>query len=150
MMWLRMGLAFWLAVLAARPVFSQSTDGESATGSRPAAGLASRRASGARPQKTVKKTLEQAIKALEAYDCVAVAVDFLSPIRRAKIQDLEAYKAQRQCSPEDKGNLEEGLMAMKLARGGVPEYRGVTAVISLEGVGLSIPRITLVKYLDGL
>jgi hypothetical protein len=105
--------------------------------------------SGASPQKSVRKTIEQAIKSLELYDCVTVAVDFLSPIKRAQIQDLEAYKAQRQCSAQDKGNVDEALLAMKLARGGLPEYSGITATISLEGAGLKIAKITLIKYVDG-
>jgi hypothetical protein len=105
--------------------------------------------SGAKPQKSVKKTIEQAIKALEDYDCVTVAVDFLNPIKRAQIPDLDAYQKQRQCSAQDKGNLEDVLLALKMARQGVPEYKGVTATISLEGVGLKIQKITLMKYLDG-
>jgi hypothetical protein len=107
------------------------------------------RKSNARPQRSVQGTIEQAIKALEAYDCAAVAIDFLNPIKRAQIKDLEAYRAQRQCSPEDKGNLDEVLLALKLARQGEPEYKGITATISLQGVGLRIQEISLMKYLDG-
>lgn len=107
------------------------------------------RKSNARPQKSVKGTIEQAIKALEAYDCATVAVDFLNPIKREKIENLEAYRAQRQCSPDDKGNLDEVLLALRLARQGEPEYKGITATISLQGVGLRIQEISLMKYLDG-
>ena len=78
-----------------------------------------------------------------------MGVDFLNPIKRAKIADLEAYKIRRHCSPQDKGNLDEVLFALKLARLGEPEYKGITATVSLEGVGLRIEKITLVKYLDG-
>ncbi|OFV96226.1 MAG: hypothetical protein A3H28_10165 [Acidobacteria bacterium RIFCSPLOWO2_02_FULL_61_28] len=105
--------------------------------------------SGGSPQKSVRGTIEQAIKALEAYDCVTFAVNFLSPIKRALIKDLEAYKKQRQCSPQDRGNLDEVLTALKLARLAVPEYKGITATLSLEGVGLRVQKFTLVKYLDG-
>lgn len=111
--------------------------------------FAQARKSNARPQKSVKGTIEQAIKALEAYDCATVAVDFLNPIKRAQIKDLEAYRAQRQCSPEDKGNLDEVLLALRLALQGEPEYKGILATISLEGVGLKIPAIRLMKYTDG-
>jgi hypothetical protein len=102
-----------------------------------------------RPQKSVKKTIEQAIKALESYDCVTVAVDFLNPIRRAQIPDMEEYRTQRHCSPQDKGNLDDVLLALRLARLVEPEYKGITATINLEGVGLKIEKITLMKYLDG-
>ena len=105
--------------------------------------------SNARPQRSVKGTLEQAIKALEAYDCAAVAVDFLNPIKRARIENLEDYRAQRACSPDDKGNLDDVLLALKLARQGEPEYKGITATISLAGVGLRIQEISLMKYTDG-
>jgi len=105
--------------------------------------------SNARPQKSVKRTIEQAIKALEAYDCARVAIEFLNPIKRAQIEDLEAYRAKRQCSPEDKGNLDEVLLALRLARQGEPEYKGITATISLQGVGLRITEISVMKYTDG-
>jgi len=107
------------------------------------------RKSNARPQRSVRGTLEQAIKALEAYDCATVAVDFLNPIKRARIENLEAYRTERACSPDDKGNIDEVLLALKLARQGEPEYKGITASISLDGVGLKIQEIRLMKYTDG-
>jgi hypothetical protein len=131
------------------PVRAQGSRAVAAPQAAVPASVAAVKKSGAKPQKSVKNTLKQAIKALEAYDCVTVAVDFLNPIKRAQIQDLEAYKTQRQCSATNKGNLDEALLAMKLALGGVTEHRGITATISLEGVGLKIQKVTLVKYLDG-
>jgi hypothetical protein len=102
-----------------------------------------------KPKDSVRGTIEEAIHALEGYDCETVAVDFLSPIRRAAIPDLDAYRQQRRCSQQDKGNLDEVLLVLRLARWAKPEYRGVTAVINLEGVGLRIEKVTLIRYVDG-
>lgn len=150
MFWKRVALNVGCALITTMLVHAQ----ESATATTPAAESgeslgAPAKKSGATPQKSLKKTIEQAIKSLEAYDCVTVAVDFLSPIKRAQIPDLVAYSSQRRCSAQNKGNLDEALLAMKLARNGIPEYRGATATISLEGVGLNIQKVTLVKYIDG-
>jgi hypothetical protein len=102
-----------------------------------------------KPKDSVRGTIEEAIHALEGYDCETVAVDFLSPIRRAAIADLDAYRKQRRCSQQDKGNLDEVLLVLRLARWAKPEYRGVTAVINLEGVGLRIEKVSLIRYVDG-
>jgi hypothetical protein len=102
-----------------------------------------------KPKDSVRGTIEEAIHALEGYDCEAFAVDFLSPIRRAAIADLDAYRKQRRCSQQDKGNLDEVLLVLRLARWAKPEYRGVTAVINLEGVGLRIEKVSLIRYVDG-
>ena len=144
-----------LVLILALPLLSWAQEGATGPGSteasrtgQPAASAPSKK-SGAEPRKSVRGTIEQAIKALEAYDCVTFAVNFLSPIKRAQIEDLEAYKAKRQCSPQNRANTDEALLALKLARLAVPEYKGITATISFEGVGLRIQKFTLVKYLDG-
>ena len=101
------------------------------------------------PGRTIRQTLERAIGLLERYECSAVAVDFLSPIKRAEIQDLEAYRKARSCSPDDRGNLDDVLLALRLALGAEPEIRGVRAVIDLSGIGIDITQLELVKYTDG-
>lgn len=103
----------------------------------------------AKPGRTVKETIQRAIALLEGYQCATVAVDFLNPIKRAGIADLEAYRQKRQCSPDDRGNLDEVLLALRLALGGEPEIHGVKATIDLSGIGLSIPKLEFVKYTDG-
>lgn len=108
-----------------------------------------RRKSSYKPKDSVRGTIEEAIRALEGYECETVALDFLNPIKRTKIEDVAAYRRQRQCSPDNKGNVEEVLLALKLARRGTPDYKGVTATISLEGIGIRIQKITLMRYLDG-
>jgi hypothetical protein len=102
-----------------------------------------------KPKGSVRGTIDEAIRALEAFDCETFAVSFLSPLKRAAIADLNAYRQQRRCSPADKGNLEAVLLTLRLARWAEPEYRGVTAVISLEGIGAPIERISLMRYIDG-
>ena len=142
-------------LILALPLLFWAQEGATGPGSTEAKGTgqsapsAPSKKSGAEPRKSVRGTIEQAIKALEAYDCVTFAVNFLSPIKRAQIEDLEAYKTRRQCSPQNRANTEEALFALKLARLAVPEYKGITATISLEGLGLRIQKFTLVKYLDG-
>ena len=144
-----------LVLILVVPLLSWAQEGATGPGSTEARGTgqsapsAPSKKSGAEPRKSVRGTIEQAIKALEAHDCVTFAVNFLSPIKRAQIEDLEAYKTKRQCSPQHKDNLDDVLLALKLARLGVPEYKGITATISLEGVGLRIQKFTLMKYLDG-
>lgn len=102
-----------------------------------------------RPQKTVKGTIEQAIKALENNECETVVVDFFNPIQRAKFKDLEANRDKYKCAEHNRASTEELLMAFKLARHAQVEYRGVAAFISLEGSTLSMQKLTLLKYLDG-
>jgi hypothetical protein len=102
-----------------------------------------------RPGRSVRQTLERAIVLLERYECEVFAVDFLSPIRRAEIADLDAYRRERSCSPDDRGNLDDVLLALRLALGAEPEIRGVRAVIDLSGIGIAIQRLELVRYLDG-
>ena len=144
-----------LVLILVVPLLSWAQEGATGPGSTEARGTgqsapsAPSKKSGAEPQKSVQGTIEQAIQALEAFDCATFAVDFLNPIKRAQIEDLEAYKTKRQCSPQHKDNLDDVLLALKLARLGVPEYKGITATISLEGVGLRIQKFTLMKYLDG-
>jgi len=101
------------------------------------------------PGRTVQQTLERAIGLLERYECAAFAVDFLSPIRRAEITDIDAYRRQRACAPNDRGNLDDVLLALRLGRGADVDYQGVRAVIDLSGIGTRIARLELVKYTDG-
>ena len=101
------------------------------------------------PKGSVRGTIDHAIRALEAYDCETFAVAFLNPLKRAAIADLEAYKRQRRCSPGDKGNIADVLLTLRLARLATPEYKGVTAVINLEGIGAPIASIILMRYIDG-
>ncbi len=101
------------------------------------------------PGRTVAETLRRAIALLEAYECTVVAVDFLSPIKRAQIPDLEAYGKGRACSPDDRGNLDTVLLALRLSLGAEPERRGVRAIIDLSNVGLPIAAIELIRYTDG-
>jgi hypothetical protein len=126
------------ALLLALPLAAQ-------TGAGPAAPAQKSRY---KPQKSVKKTLEQAIKALENNECDTFAVDFLNPIERAKIQNLETFRRERACESPTPGSLDEILLTLRLARLGKPEYRGLTATIPLEGIGLRLQKLVLVKYLD--
>ena len=101
------------------------------------------------PGRTVRETLQRAIGLLERYECAAFAVDFLSPIKRAAIPDLEEYRRQRSCAPDDSGNLDDVLLALRLALGAEPDIRGVRAVIDLSGIGIAITQLELVRYTDG-
>lgn len=103
-----------------------------------------------RPGRTVHETLRRAIGLMEAYRCETFAVEFLSPIKRARIEDLDAYRKARQCSKEDRGNLDDVLMAFRLALGGEPTIDGVKATFDLSGIGLGITKLEFVKYIDGL
>jgi hypothetical protein len=104
----------------------------------------------ARPGSTVHETLRAAIGLLERYQCETFAVEFLSPIKRAQIADMEAYRKGRQCGPDDRGNLDDVLMAMRLALGAQPAVTGVKATIDLSGIGLRVTKLEFVKYVDGL
>ena len=101
------------------------------------------------PGRTVRQTIERSIRLLERYECAAFAVDFLSPIRRAEIADLEAYRRERSCAPDDRGNLDDVLLALRLALGAEVEIQGVRAIIDLSGIGIRISRLELVRYVDG-
>jgi len=101
------------------------------------------------PGRTVTETLRRAVALLESYDCAVVAVDFLSPIKRRQIADIEAYRERRKCGPADRGNLDDVLIALKLGLAAEPERRGVRAIIDLSGIGLSISSLELVRYIDG-
>jgi hypothetical protein len=101
------------------------------------------------PGRTVQQTLERAIGLLERYDCVSFAVDFLSPIRREAIADIAAYRRERACSPTDRGNLDDVLLALRLGLGARIDYQGVRAVIDLSGIGVKVQRLELVRYVDG-
>jgi hypothetical protein len=121
-----------------------------------APGCATARPDGARtappreqPGRTIEQTLQSAIRLLERHECAAFAVDFLSPIRRAEIKDLEAYRRERQCTPDNRGNLDDVLLALRLGLGAEPEIRGVRAIIDLSGIGTRIARLELVRYTDG-
>jgi hypothetical protein len=103
-----------------------------------------------RPGSTVHGTLRAAITLLEGYQCETFAVEFLSPIKRAQIADVEAYRKGRQCGPDDRGNLDDVLMAMRLALGAEPTVTGVKATFDLSGIGLRITRLEFVRYVDGL
>ena len=104
---------------------------------------------GVQPGRTVRQTLERSIGLLERYECAAFAVDFLSPIRRAEIADVPAYRRERSCASNDRGNLDDVLLALRLGLGAEIEYQGVRAVIDLSGIGVRINRLELVRYLDG-
>lgn len=117
-------------------------------------GCATLRATGggnepARPARSVHGTLRRAIALLERYECAAFAVEFLSPIKRAQIEDLQAYRQKRSCSPEDPGNVEDVILALRLALGAKPDTSGVRATIDLSGLGLGVTTLEFVKYVDG-
>ena len=120
-----------------------------ATGGCATAGVPRSREGRALPGRTIRQTITRAITLLERHDCDTFAVDFLSPIKRAQIPDLAAYLRERQCSQGDRGNVDEVLEALRLARGAEPEIHGVRAVIDLSGIGIRISHIELVKYTDG-
>lgn len=101
------------------------------------------------PGHSVKETLERAIAMLEDYRCADFAVNFLSPIKRATIPDLEAYRKTRQCSATDRGNLDDVLLALKLALGAQPVVTGVKATIDLSGIGIKISKFEFVRFTDG-
>jgi len=101
------------------------------------------------PGRSVNETLRRAIGLLEHYECDVVAVDFLSPIKRRQIQDLDAYRQRRQCAADDRGNLDDVLLALTLGLAAKPEMRGVRAVIDLSGVGLPITSLEFIRYTDG-
>jgi hypothetical protein len=101
------------------------------------------------PGSSVHETLRRAIALLEAYKCETFAVEFLSPIKREQIKDLDAYRKGRACSAKDRGNLDDVLMAMRLALGAQPSVTGVRATIDLSGIGLRITKLEFIRYLDG-
>jgi hypothetical protein len=101
------------------------------------------------PGMTVRETLTRAVALLEASQCATFAVNFLSPIKLAQIKDLDAYRKQRDCSPADRGNVDEVLLALRLALGAEPVVQGVKATIDLSGIGIRISKFEFVKYLDG-
>jgi hypothetical protein len=109
----------------------------------------SRQTGAALPGRTIHQTLTRAIALLERDECETLAVDFLSPIKRAQIPDMAAYRKGHQCSDGDRGNLDEVLMAMRLALGAEPDVHGVRAVIDLSGIGIRITQLELVRYTDG-
>ena len=104
----------------------------------------------ARPGPSVHETLRRAVALLEQYECETFAVEFLSPIKRAQIADVEGYRRARQCGPDDRGNLDDVLMAMRLALGAQPTVAGVKATFDLSGIGLRVTKLEFVRYLDGL
>jgi hypothetical protein len=101
------------------------------------------------PGTTVRETLTRGIALLDASKCATFAVNFLSPIKLALIKDLDAYRKQRACSPTDRGNVDEVLLALRLALGAEPVVQGVKATIDLSGIGIRISKFELVKYIDG-
>lgn len=101
------------------------------------------------PGRSVNETLRRAIALLEGYKCETFAVEFLSPIKREQIKDLEAYRKGRACSAKDRGNLDDVLMAMRLALGAQPTVSGVKATIDLSEIGLRITKLEFIRYIDG-
>jgi hypothetical protein len=101
------------------------------------------------PGKTIGATLDNAIKVLEAGDCAAFAVDFLNPIKLGQIEDVEAYRQTMVCTPANQANIDEVLLALKLARLAEPKMDGVVATINLGDVGLGLSHFTLMRYTDG-
>jgi hypothetical protein len=101
------------------------------------------------PGRTVHETVRRAITLLENHHCAVFAVDFLSPIKRGQIEDLDAYRKRRACSPEDRGNLDDVLLALRLALGAEPVISGVKATIDLSGIGIAVTKLEFVKYIDG-
>ncbi len=65
------------------------------------------------------------------------------------IPDLDAYRRERSCAPDDRGNLDDLLLALRLALGAEPEVTGVKAAIDLSGIGIAITRLEFVRYTDG-
>jgi hypothetical protein len=110
---------------------------------------ANQRPDAEQPGRSVHETLRRAIALLEAYKCETFAVEFLSPIKRQQIKDLDAYRKGRACSAQDRGNLDDVLMAMRLALGAQPTVSGVKATIDLSGIGLRITKLEFVRYVDG-
>lgn len=106
-------------------------------------------ASAVRPGRTIAQTLQRAIGLLESSRCEVFALEFLSPIKRAQIKDLDAYREGRKCPPDDRGNLDDVLLALRLALGAEPSISGVKATIDLSGIGISVTKLELVKYTDG-
>ncbi len=105
--------------------------------------------SAVRPGRTIQQTLRRAIGLLESSRCEVFAVEFLSPIKRAQIKDLDAYRDGRKCPPDDRGNLDDVLLALRLALGAEPSISGVKATIDLSGIGIGVTKLELVKYTDG-
>ena len=101
------------------------------------------------PGRSVHDTLRRAIALLESYKCETFAVEFLSPIKRAQIKDIDAYRKGRACSPQDRGNLDDVLMAMRLALGAQPTVSGVKGTIDLSGIGLRVTKLEFIRYVDG-
>jgi len=101
------------------------------------------------PGRSVHATLDNAIQTLEAGDCGGFAVHFLSPIKRAQIDDLEAYKQRMVCTPENQRNIDDVILALKMARRAEPQSNGVIAIIDMTGAGTHPERFVLVRYTDG-
>lgn len=102
-----------------------------------------------RPGLTVRDTLTRAIALLEQSQCVAFAEHFLSPIKFAQIKDVDAYRKQHECTLANRANVEEVLLALRLARGAEPVVQGIRATIDLSGIGIRITKFEFVKYIDG-
>lgn len=102
-----------------------------------------------RPGRVVRETITRAIALLESSRCETFAVNFLSPIKLAQIKDVAAYRKQRACAPDDRGNVDEVIMALRLALGAEPTIQGIKATIDLSGIGIRITKFEFVKYIDG-
>ena len=103
-----------------------------------------------RPGFTVRETLTRAIALLERSECPTLAVNFLSPIKLAQIKDVDAYRKSKDCSgAATRANIEEFILAMRLALGAEPVVQGLRATIDLSGIGIRIQKLEFVKYIDG-
>ena len=101
-----------------------------------------------RPGKSIRATLDNAIKTLEGSDCKSFAVNFLSPIKLQQIDDLAAYEEQMACKPENQRNIDDVIFALKLARLAEPETNGVIATIDMSGAGTRPEQFILIRYTD--
>jgi hypothetical protein len=100
------------------------------------------------PGRSIRATLENAIRTLEAGDCRGFAVHFLSPIKLEQIQDRERYEQRMACSPENQRNIDDVVFALRMARLAEPETNGVIATIDMTGAGTRPERFFLVRYTD--
>jgi hypothetical protein len=119
-----------------------------ASASRAAAGGAAVRETDL-PGRTIRDTLTRAIAMLEQSQCEAFAAHFLSPIKLAQVKDLDAYRKQHACTDANRANIQEVLLALRLARGAEPVVQGIKATIDLSGIGIRITKFDFVKYIDG-
>ena len=101
-----------------------------------------------RPGKSIRVTLDNAIKTLEAGDCSGFATNFLSPIKLQQIADLAAYEEQMSCRPENQTNVDDVVLALKLARLAEPVTNGVIATIDMSGAGTRPDQFILLRYTD--